>query len=75
MVQTRQKVFRIVPKMSQVVPKFPKIPTSDASLSERTCLSRCHILMAHECVCAHDETSIRTFLLPVDQQLLRMQRI
>ena len=30
MVQTRQKVFRIVPKC-------PKMPTLDASLSERTC--------------------------------------
>ena len=41
MVQTRQKVFLIVPKcpkLSQVVTKCPKMPTSDASLSERTCL-------------------------------------
>ena len=43
MPQTRQKVFRIVPicpNMSQNVPKcfkVPKMSTSDASLSERTC--------------------------------------
>ena len=38
--KTRPKVFRIVPKcfkMSQNVPKCPKISTLDASLSEWTC--------------------------------------